>query len=85
VWLKRQGRPSWFTWAPMCFVLTITVWALVLQARAGFAGFREAGSVMPLINGCVALALLGLAALVIIEAVRALGARRNRPVASAAA
>jgi carbon starvation protein len=85
VWLKRQGRPSWFTWAPMCFVLTITVWALVLQARAGFAGFREAGSVMPLINGCVALALLGLAALVIIEAVRALGAQRNRPVTSAAA
>jgi len=40
---------------------------------------------MPLINGCVALALLGLAALVIIEAVRALGERRNRPVTSAAA
>src|SRR5262245_15908929 len=85
VWLKRQGRPSWFTWTPMCFVLAITVWALVLQARAGFIGFREAGSVLPLVNACVALALLCLAALVVLEAVRALVQDRKPRVAPARA
>ena len=85
VWLKRQGRPTWFTWTPMCFVLAITVWALVLQARAGFIGFGEAGSMLPLVNACVALALLCLAALVVLEAVRVLMQDRERRVAPARA
>lgn len=85
VWLRRQRRPSWFTWAPMCFVLTITVWALILQARAGFLGFRDAGSLLPLVNACVAVALLCLAALVVLEAVRAIVQQRPRRVAPAQA
>ncbi len=87
VWLKRQGRPSWFTWGPMCFVLAVTVWALLLQAYAGFTGFRAAdGAVraLPLVNGCVALALLGLASLVVIEAMRAVRRPRERALESAA-
>jgi carbon starvation protein len=81
VWLRRQGRPSWFTWTPMCFVLTITVWALLLQARAGFIGFHEAGSMLPLVNAYFAVALLCLAALVVLEAFRALVQDRERRVA----
>ena len=82
VWLKRQGRPSWFTWPPMCFVLAITVWALVLQARAGIAGFRSpGGGVLPLVNACVALALLALASMVVLEAVRAVAEMRKPRVA----
>jgi carbon starvation protein len=85
VWLKRRGRPSWFTWLPMGFVLTITVWALVLQAHAGVSGFRADGSVLSLVNGCVAIALLGLASLVVAEAVRALTRTWPPEVRSAAA
>ncbi len=83
VWLKRQGRPSWFTWAPMGFVLAITVWALVLQAHGGLTAFREAGETLPLVNACVAVALLLLAALVVLEAVRAMThprAQRSAPL-----
>ncbi len=88
VWLRRQGRPSWFTWMPTCFVLTITVWALILQAHGGLTSFRNAdGTVapLPLVNGCVALALLALASLVVIEAVNALRRQPDRRAASQAA
>ncbi|HEV7731062.1 MAG TPA: carbon starvation protein A [Candidatus Binatia bacterium] len=75
VWLRRLGRPTWFTWAPMAFILTMTVWALVLQAHTGFTTFRtDDGTVnaTQLMNGVVAVALLGLALFVVLEAIRAL-------------
>jgi len=84
VWLKRQGRPSWFTWAPMLFVLVVTVWALILQAYSGFTAPTDGGR-LPFVNGCVAIALLGLASLVVIEALRAVQRPRDRVVDSAAA
>jgi hypothetical protein len=59
------------------FVLTITVWALLLQAQAGFAGFGGGGGLLPLLNGCVASTLLVLAALVVAEAVRAVARTRT--------
>lgn len=31
VWLHRSGRRYWFTMVPMIFVMTITVWSLLLQ------------------------------------------------------
>ncbi|MEO6026707.1 MAG: carbon starvation CstA family protein [Candidatus Binatia bacterium] len=82
VWRKRLGKTVWFTSVPMLFVLAITVWALSLQAWAGFVGFRAAdGSLAPnqLANGVVATTLLVLAGLVVIEAVRALRAVPTRP------
>jgi carbon starvation protein len=79
VWLKRQGRPSWFTWAPMLFVLVVTIWALLLQAYAGLRAPNDAG-LLPRVNGVVAVALLGLASLVVVEALRAV----QRPRAAAA-
>jgi carbon starvation protein len=88
VWLKRTGRPAWFTYGPMAFVLVMTVWALVLQAHAGFTTFRQAdGSIgwTVLLNGCVASALLGLAGLVVLEAVAAMQRPREARVTPAAA
>jgi carbon starvation protein len=74
VWLKRAGRSCWYTFAPMCFVMVITVWALVKQAWAGLTRYRAAdGAVDPtvLINGSVSLLLLALAAMVVVEAILA--------------
>jgi carbon starvation protein len=83
VWLRRSGRAYWFTLAPMLFVMTTTVWALVLQAHAGLTGFRAAdGTLDPvlLVNALVACALLALAALIVVEAIRAV---RPRPLGAA--
>jgi carbon starvation protein len=77
VWLHRSGRRYWFTLLPMLFVMTITLWALVLQAAA-IAGVLCAGaapSAADIMNGLVALALFGLAGLLIAEGGRALVAR----------
>lgn len=75
VWRKRLGKPVWFTYVPMLFVLTITVCALLLQAWNGFAAARASdGTLNPtqVANGIVAVTLLGLAASVVAEAVAAL-------------
>ena len=73
VWLRRSGRRSWFTFVPCLFLLAITLWALVLQARALLAGSRG----FALVNGLIAIALLALAASLLYSGMRALarGAR----------
>jgi len=74
VWLHRSGRRYWFTLLPMLFVMTITLWALLLQAAAIvtvlFNGAVPAAA--DVLNACVALALFGLAGLLIAEGGRAL-------------
>jgi carbon starvation protein len=57
VWLRRNGRRHWYTLWPAIFMLVVTLWSLVLQARSGFSG----GSVLAFVNGIVALALIALA------------------------
>jgi carbon starvation protein len=80
VWLKRQGRPFWFTLAPMVFVLGITLWALAIQAGRAF---RDAGSGLSptTVNGAVCLLLMALTGLLAFEALRAVA----KPPAEAAA
>ncbi len=68
VWLRREGRRTWFVLLPMLFVLTITVWSLVVQA------IRTEDAMLRI----TAVALLALAGFVGFESLRA-GAR---PVAS---
>jgi carbon starvation protein len=68
VWLKRSGKRYWYTFAPMVFVLTITLWSLVLQIHAAFS--TDAATTVQTINGVVGVALLGLAGVLL-----ALGAR----------
>jgi carbon starvation protein len=81
VWLHREKRRIWYTAIPMVFIMTITVWALGIQVRSSFAlvkaeGFSWNAATM---NGVVGLALIGLAASMIIESVKAL--RRGAPSA----
>lgn len=86
VWLKHSGRKIWFTFYPMLFVGTITLWSLLVQARAGLTAFRDpAGTIVAttLANGVVAILLIGLALWVAIEAVLVLSARSGTAPLSA--
>lgn len=68
VWLRRMGKPYWYTLLPMLFVMAVTVTSLVLQMRA--LGRAAAGSA-PWINGLVCAVLLVLACALVGYAVRA--------------
>ncbi len=79
VWLHRTGRPVWYTLVPAGFVLTVTLWSLVLGI---LASWREIGATgvqfAPVtINGIVGLALCGLAVTLVVDAWRAF--RRSAP------
>lgn len=74
VWLRRTGRPFWFALGPTLFVLTTTVWALGHIAWSDLSAARAADGALVLtkvVNGAVAVVLLGLAALLVVEALRA--------------
>ncbi len=74
VWLRRSGRRSWITLAPAVFVLTITVWSLILQIGAGAASLRGGERLFapaPM-NAFVATLLLALGVAVAVEAAGAL-------------
>jgi carbon starvation protein len=74
VWLRRSGRPTWFVLLPMLFVMTMTIWSLVIQAREAYTVILQEGVVLntTILNGIVSLSLLCLAAILIIEALRSL-------------
>jgi carbon starvation protein len=74
VWLFRQGKPAWFTLAPMGFVMSITIWALGIQA---WNVARASGPVTGIMaaNGVAAVVLMVLAAVMIVESV--ISARRH--------
>jgi carbon starvation protein len=73
VWLRRTGRPSLFVVAPMAFVMTITLWSLVLQVRTAAATLAASGVRFDTVtlNGLVSVLLIGLAVVLIVEGVRA--------------
>ncbi|MBI4510890.1 MAG: carbon starvation protein A [Deltaproteobacteria bacterium] len=73
VWLKRSGKRYWYTLYPMIFVMGITAWSLAVQARVALTK----GGLVPLINGTVALMLLGLAGVLTYFGLRAM--RGTRP------
>jgi carbon starvation protein len=87
VWLKRSGRRSWYTWVPMVFVLVITLYSLLLQAVSGTRAALAAGSGFGIngLNAGVAVILIGLALVLLVEAVRALRRPATGPATSAAA
>jgi carbon starvation protein len=74
VWLRKQGRPIWFTVIPMLFVMAVTVVALVIQTKTLV---DEAIGTAPWINGLVSIVLLGLAASLVVLAARAWSAREQ--------
>lgn len=68
VWLKKLGKPIWFTAIPMVLVFAVTVVSLVLQVKFLV---KEAVGSAPWINGLVSVILLALAMLLVGFAVRA--------------
>jgi len=78
VWLARSGRRTWYVLAPAVFVLSITTWSLCAHALDGLPRLST-GLSADAMNGVVATVLLLLAALFVVEAVRAM--RRTSAVA----
>ncbi|MCG3123305.1 MAG: Peptide transporter CstA [Phycisphaerales bacterium] len=78
VWLVRSGRKCWYTVIPMIFIMSITVTALVMQILEALRQMRAAAdSASPAwwsaaMNAAVGAALIVLAAVFVIEAIRAL-------------
>jgi len=73
VWLKNSGKRYWYTFWPALFVLTITLWSLVLQVRTGLLG---AHTRVEIVNGVVAFGLILLAVALLYFAQRAFFARK---------
>ncbi len=73
VWLKMSGRSSWFVVIPMLFVMTITLWSLSLQASWAFKIIAQEGFAFSttFMNGLISMILIFLAAMMIVEALRA--------------
>lgn len=69
VWLKRSGKRYWYTLLPMTFVLTITLWSLLLQIEAGFS---SGSTPIQVVNGVVSLVLFVLAVALNVFGVKAL-------------
>ena len=72
VWLLRTGRraAAGLVAVPMLFMMTMTVWSLLRLAREWIDRLQAGGRLDPV--GPVAIILIGLALLLIVEAVRAL-------------
>jgi carbon starvation protein len=70
VWLRRIGKPYWFTLAPMVFVTAITIWSLSIQAVNAFRA--KFGLNPATINGLVCLSLAALTGFLVVEALRSL-------------
>ncbi len=84
VWLYRERRKVWYTALPMVFVMSITLWALIVQVRESFGALRGALVLdAALLNGIVGLLLVLLALALLVEAARSL-ARREPAVEPAA-
>ncbi len=69
VGLHRARRRSRYVLAPMAFVMTITIWSLLVQILAALRPPFRLG--IEAINGSVSLVLLGLAVVLVAEAARA--------------
>lgn len=85
VWLRRSGRRSAYVVAPMAFVLLITLSSLVLQVLEAARTLAASGAHFDVatLNGVVSLALIVLAAVLVVEAARAV--RSGAPAQASAA
>ena len=81
VWLKRTNRPWLVSAVPAAFMLTMTMWSLVLTAQPWAAGLLGGHAVMDW-SAAIALILLALAALVLIEGWKAFARRGQTPEGS---
>ena len=84
VWLRRSGRRSFYTFLPMVFVMTVTLWSLILQASAAGRSVATSGWRVDTttLNGAVSLVLIVLAVIQVVEALRTLRGPAARPATS---
>jgi carbon starvation protein len=84
VWLRRGARRTSFVAVPMAFVLAITVWSLLGQARAAWQVVAASGPRLDptTINGAVCVLLLALAGMIVLEAVKAVRSPAETPAAA---
>jgi carbon starvation protein len=77
IWLYKTGRTIWYTLVPMVLLLSVTLSALGIQIFEGVRTVVRDGLVLvpPVLNAMVAVALLGLAAVFVVEAMRAVRVR----------
>ena len=70
LWLKQSGRSFWFALIPMLFVMTMTIWSLLIQIRWAFGSVFRSGFTLDVtfMNGLICLLLLLLAGMMITEA-----------------
>jgi len=71
LWLKQSGKPWWVSAIPAAFMLTMTLWSLVLLAKPWIATLLGGRWMIDWI-ALIALVLLALAAAVIVEALKVL-------------
>jgi carbon starvation protein len=84
VWLHRSGRGARWIAIPMAFVMAMTLWALARQVITTASGVAAgAARLADILNGAVALILIGLAVVLIAEASKRV-LRGAAPEASAA-
>lgn len=74
VWLRKEGKGALFVLAPLAFVLTITLWALVAIASKSFGAAQ--GFDVAFANGVASVVLISLALFLV---VRAAGELRASP------
>jgi len=76
VWLRRARRKTVFTVVPMAFVMVVTLYSLVLQALGAARALGATGLHFgtTTLNGGVSVVLLGLAMVLIVEALKAIRA-----------
>ena len=70
VWLRKTGRPWGLAAIPACFMLTMTLWSLGILMRPWITALLAGQWAMDWI-AAIAVVLLGLAVLVVLEALRA--------------
>lgn len=83
VWLHRSGRRSAYVVAPMAFVMVITLWSLASQVLSTLSRLASGFGLTDAMNTAVSLLLIGLALVLISEALRAV--RRGRAPGAAPA
>ncbi len=66
VWLRKEGKGALFVLAPMAFVLTITLWALISIAATSFDAAR--GLDVAFANGVASVVLILLALFLVVRA-----------------
>ncbi|MFH1143674.1 MAG: carbon starvation CstA family protein [Candidatus Eisenbacteria bacterium] len=82
VWMKRLGKPWLMSALPMAFMMVMTLWALVLILRPWVLKLLGQAVTVTAAEGLTALVLLGLAVVLLVEALTILLRRTREQVST---